>query len=63
MERKKEHQGEIKDPRKSTAEFAERFKLMKEKTTRRLQSKRMREKTREREIVGKGNNGYQLSIT
>ena len=63
MEREKEHQGEIKDPRKSTAEFAERIKLMKEKTTRRLQRKRMREKTREREIVGLGNNGYQLSIT
>ena len=51
MERKNEHQGEIKDPRKSTAEFAERIKLMKEKTTRRLQRKRMREKTRERSLA------------
>ena len=51
MERKKEHQGEIKDPRKSTAEFAEGIKLMKEKTTGRLQSKRMREKTRERSLA------------
>ena len=32
MERKYEHQGEIKDSRKSAAEFAGRIKIMKEKT-------------------------------
>ena len=62
MERKNEHQGEVKDPRKSTAEFVGRIKSMKEKTHKKI-TELKNERENEREIVGIGNNGYQLSIT
>ena len=57
MERKNEHQGETKDPRKITAEFAGRIKIMKEKTHKKI-TELKNEKENEREIIGKGNNGY-----
>ena len=64
MERKNEHQGEIKDPKKITVEFVGRIKNMKEKTHKKTtELKNERENEREREIIGIGNNGYQLSIT
>ena len=62
MERKNEHQGENIDPRKITAEFGGRIKNMKEKThTKTTELKNEREN--EKEIIGTGNKGYQLSIT
>ena len=57
MERKSEHQGEIKDARKITAEFVGRIKNMKEKTHKKT-TELKNEKENEREIIGKGNNGY-----
>ena len=47
MERKNEHQGEIKDPRKSTAKFGGRIKNMKEKTHMKTTELKMKEKARE----------------
>ena len=50
MERKKEHQGEIKDPRKSTTGFAGRIKITKEKTYKKTtELKNERERERERD--------------
>ena len=62
MEKKNEHQGEIKDPRKSTGEFVGRIKNMKEKTHKKI-TELKNERENEREIFGIGNNGFQLSIT
>ena len=49
MERKNEHQGEIKDPKNSTAEFVGRTKIMKEKIYKKItQLKNERENERDR---------------
>ena len=55
MERKNEHQGEIIDPRKITAEFGGRIKNMKEKTHKKTTELK---NERERKMIGRGNNGY-----
>ena len=52
MERTNEHQEEIKDPRKSTAEFAGRIKIVKEKTYKKItELKNERENERERSLA------------
>ena len=51
MERKNEHQGEIKDPRKITAECVGRIKNMKEKTHKITELKNERENERERSLA------------
>ena len=52
MERKNEHQGEIKDLRKSTAEYVGRIKNIKEKTHKKItESKIERENERERSLA------------
>ena len=55
MERKNEHQGEITDPRKITAEFGGRIKNMKEKIHKKTTELK---NERERKMIGRGNNGY-----
>ena len=49
MERENEHQGEIKDPRKITAEFVGRIKNMKE-TTHKKTTELKNERESERDI-------------
>ena len=47
MERKNEHQGEIKDPRKITAKFGGKIKNMKGKTHMKTTELKTKEKARE----------------
>ena len=60
METKNVQQGEVTDPRKGTAEFDGRIKTVKEDNKKITEIKNERES--EKEIMGIGNNGRQLSI-
>ena len=62
MDRRNENQREVTDQRKSTAESGGRVKTMKEKKHKKS-TEIKNERESERDIMGVGNNGYQLSTT